>query len=490
MKNPIKIIFDSKTVLIRLVAVLIIFILTLALERNLNTLQIDQSKNFITLYSGEISSLKVSYTSNEEYMDFAPGVSNFPRYISAQNPLTVSFFEDTYISMDAKAKLKTIKFQKQRLHVELLEGTIIFDNRISQQPVTVQVGQLFLQPFRRGRYLLKNTSEETYITALTGSGLVGVYDESGKLLQKKLLPKQSKISLSQQGEFSPLIENDPTAAKIASSLQGIDIDKEVNKATIFGVLSKGNLIDPIENKFESNILESVTINKHKKYLYDIYPYLHNLRQAEDALMVGNTNAAGSFLDSAKNNYISIVAGDADLILKANQTTDDQLRYLYGVHLEDSLYPIKKFHIETLKPKKSDAILSLLEDLDQAYARKETLELESQINLIKSLVSDNKDGNSIYYIEILDSMSSKYLIANNSSHIELRNKIGKNITNKVDQIGYKTSSVALMKKLQQLNNDKDLPTSELKKSATILLGNLDEADQIKFQNFVAELSAAE
>ncbi len=470
---------SSKRKIFLVVSATIILLLTFILEGNLNRFELEQrDKLFGNLSGGE---LLVKYDEGADYTPLDENVFKLPTYIKSAEGGTFHAFGNTYFSLSEGTELRTLIFRKNRIHLQLLKGQVIFDSRLGHFPATIQTGDALISPFQKGVFQVKPTE----VKAFSGQALVGVYEDD-KLSKKILVAKGEKLQLE------TLTKTDISIAEFTP----IEIDQLIAGRRIFDLTIKGQRVIPSNSQsFVAGLTKTLTFNDNKKNFISFYPYAQKLLEAQAAFLAGENGKGGTALIQAAQVFDEQTAANPAALKEYTKKINEYAYDLIGLSSRDQLNPIKTYiienHLVSLEPElKLPALLSYIEDADNQFDRGKAVIgeniLSQALKLTRSWGDDATSEQALFVSQTLDNLLERQSEANFETTYQIRIELAAKM-NSDHQAEYSEANIAHVKRLQKYSEDKALASEKIKDSTILLVNSLSRIERLQFDDFVETLN---
>lgn len=473
--------------------------LSFFIEIQVNKFQVDPAVKIISS-QGKEDKLGVSYSPNadgSELVKFSANSNSLPTYFRANDNLTMTAFEDAFITMSQGTELRTLIFTKKKLHLQLIKGEAILDNRLSQNPVTIQVDNVMIKPYQKGVfYISKN--ETTTLQSVYGQAQIGVYSKQGKLLSTTLLPRSNSYTFTKEAssQIKPSPEPNQPAFYLASAEQNIlaDIQAKLDAKQLLHLQYKNRNIDPSDSSnFMPNLTQALTINSKKRNYLKLYSFAEQLKFAEASLLAGDISQGAIGIAEAKRTFSDQTSSSPSSLDTFKQFLQEIYSYYIALTPEQDLNSLKVYitdnHLNLLDSKYAKlAILSYIEDLFVDYARGRDTEAEVILDKITQLISkvNLDEDDSINLIAMIDNILIQHPKSNNASTYKLRSSLGDSLESKED---YQDSSAAHLQRLQTYFDTQAIANQDIQESVAILINQVSTFDRLQYEDFFDEVSKA-
>jgi hypothetical protein len=479
----------------------IVLTMTFMIELNLNEYQVEAQKHMFALVNqGEGNGLFINYDNDktDELRPYNKQEINLPRYIKAESDLTFKVYGDTYITLSKGSDVRVIIFNKNRIHLSLIEGELILDNRLSSKPSSIQVANTLLKPYQRGVYRAKKYNTKVELESIEGQSLIGIYKDT-QLESKRILPKRNILefdSALEDVDFKLASSKASSLSRYADNDLLLNIDDEIQHMGLFTSKYKGKQVQPEKSRsFASGIIKSLTFNNKKREYLSLYPYQQNILVALESLKAGAMSQASILIDDANNLLANEVAKNPRSINSFKLQVNRDYEALVGLsaynklnalkeNIEDNYYPYieSEFYL--------DHLLSLLNDSYILFEKKLNTKAEQKIQKIDIITkAPMTDEDKRFVIKILDNLAAKHPEANFEDTYKLRHDLFDSISTKSSSFKdeYRVATERHLNRLKEYSDEKSISVGKIKRSALVLINSLDSIYQLKYEDFINELN---
>ncbi len=480
---------------------LIVIALTFAIESNLNTFQAETQKEIFKLsLETEENILFINYNNDkrDDLRAYDADEINLPRFIKAESDLTLEIFGDTFLTLSKGADLRVIIFDKNRVHISLVEGEAILDNRLSHKASSIQAKNTLLKPYERGIYRVKVEGDSVELESIEGQSIIGIYEDS-KLTAKKLLARSNTLKFNEEiseASFNPLPSTGAPLAKYAEQKLITDIDKKVNELNLFSSKYKGKQITPDSNTtITRGFIKTLTFNNTKKQFLSLYPYQQNILQSAVLLSKGSVTEAKVLISDANLELEKEFAKNPKSVNSFKLQLAKDYQVVAGLSSVNKMNPLKenienkhrtfineKFYLEL--------ILSNINDAYILFQQDEVIQAEEKINNVSKAIDSKLTSEDMeFLIYAIDNISTQNPEANFEKTYEIRQALFDEIKDKSEDFkdAYRKATNAHIDRLKDYASKRTISTGKIKDSALILIGSLDSIHQLAHEDFIDELN---
>lgn len=477
----------------------VVLVLTFFLETTVNKFQVDPAIKILQVEGNE-DNLGVSFNPNADGTDlvkFSTNPDQIPTYFKANTDLTLTAFEDSFITMAKGTEFRTLIFTKKKLHLQLIKGEVILDNRLSQNPVTIQVDNVMIKPYQKGRFYLSK-EDSTTLQALQGQALLGIYSSKGKLQQSLLLPRSTAFNFESlattKTKPNPKAAN-PNFYLVAQNADILpDIEAKLESKELLNLEYKNRNIDPSNStNFLPGFTQALTFNNKKRNYLKLYSFAEQLKFAEASLLASNSTQGALGLTEAKRTFQDQTASSPNSLETFKNFLEKTYSYYLALTPEQDLNNIKVYitdnHLNLFDPKYIKlAILSYFEDVFVDYSRGRTSEAESTLDKIAQLINQaNLDStDTAYLLTSLDNILVQHPRSNVAQSYNLRTELAENLE---DSDEFEKVSAEHLSRLQTYFEQQEVANSDIQESVAILINQVSAFEKLQYEDFFDEVSKA-
>lgn len=475
--------------------------LTALIESNLNSFQVEKQKQMFGLVSqAEGDGLFVNYNNDktEELRAYDSQEVDLPRFMKAESDLMFHVYENTYITLSEGADVRVIIFNKNRIHLSLIEGELILDNRLSAVPSSVQVKNTLLKPYERGVFRIKADAEKIELASIEGQSLIGIYEQR-ELTSKHLLSRNTELKFEEKltaETFTPSIVTTSGLTRYAENKLLLDADKKIETMDLFSSKYKGKQVAPEKNRgVATKVTKSLTFNNKKKQFLSLYPYQQNLLRSAALLSKGAVTEANVLITDANAALTKELAKNPSSINSFKLQLSKDYEAIAGLSSINKLNPLKEnieneyqtyikeeFYLENTLSLLNDAFILFKDDLNVSAEEK----IQS---LSKNLSQALSDEDRQFIIDIIDNLVSQNPEANFKAPYALRQSLFDSVKNKAKafEVKYREQTDSHIDRLKTYSSKKQISTGKIKESALVLIDSLDTTHQLKHEDFIDDLN---
>lgn len=486
---------NFKKILLTAAILLFTIGLTFLVESSVNKFHVPENTKILKVTDNE-DNLGVSFSPNADGTDlvkFSTNPDQLPTYFKANSDLTLTAFEDSYITMAEGTEFRTLIFTKKKLHLQLIKGEAILDNRLSHNPVTIQVDKVMVKPYEKGIIYL-NKGNQTKLQSLQGQALVGVYSNKGNLTETVLLPRSTEITVSDPKDLRPISSN-PSFYLVAQNADILpDIEQEIQAKELLNLTYKRRNIDPSDsNNFLPGLTQALTFNSKKRNYLKLYSFAEQLKFAEASLLASNLSQSAISISEAKRTYQDQTASSPNSLETFAEFLEKTYSYYLGLNPNQDLNSIKVYlsdnHLNLFDQEHlKSAILSYLEDTFVYYEKGRTSEAETTLDKTAQLIEkanlNTEDTN--YIMQILDNILIQHPRANIVQAYLLRNALAENLQ---DTKQFETVSTEHLARLKTYFENQEIANNDIQESVAILINQVSSFEKLQYEDFFDEVSKA-